>query len=102
MNILEKIKKGLSKFWNETLGADYTTEELAGLNIDSQNPTERILAESEKSIDARVQDYGSSSKAQRRKILEEVGVKEEQLDKTPKAKSPKSKTSKQQGREIVD
>ena len=53
MKIIEKIKKGLNKFWNETLGQDYTDAELAGLSINSSNPTEVILAESLADIDSR-------------------------------------------------
>ena len=106
MSILEKIKKGLSKFWNETLGPDYSTAELAELNINSPDPTEAALAKSSAKIDAEVENYGNggrvSSKAQRNQMLEKVAVKEEELDKTPKPKtqgnSPKAKEAKKTGR----
>ena len=97
MSIFEKIKKGLSKFWNETLGPDYSTAELAELNIDSADPTEAALAKSSAKIDAEVESYGNggkaSGRAQRNQMLKKVEVKEDQLDKAPKVK-PKSNEAK--------
>ncbi len=107
MSLLEKIKKGLSKFWNETLGPDYSTAELAELNINSTDPTEAALAKSSAKIDEEVENYGNggktSSRAQRKQMLKDVEVKEEELK--PKAKvsetkgkEPKAKESKAEGR----
>ena len=91
MSLLEKIKKGLSKFWKETLGPDYSTAELAELNINSTDPTEAALAKSSAKIDEEVENYGNggktSSRAQRKQMLKDVEVKEDQLDKSPKPKA---------------
>ena len=101
MSLLEKIKKGLSKFWNETLGPDYSTAELAELNINSTDPTEAALAKSSAKIDEEVENYGNggktSSRAQRKQMLKDVEVKEDQLDKSPKPKAT-AKESKQADR----
>ncbi len=102
MSILEKIKKGWSKFWNETLGPDYSTAELAELNRNSTDPTEKALAESLEKIAGRDDKAESSSKGGGR-IQDQVKVKPDQLNKAPKtevkAKTPKTKSA---DREMVD
>ena len=61
MNIIKNIKEGWNKFWNETLGEDYTDAELVGLNINSSNKTEAILAQSLVDIESRyIENYGRS------------------------------------------
>ena len=104
MSILEKIKKGLSKFWNETLGPDYSTAELAELNINSADPTEAALAKSSAKIDKEAENYGNggraSSKQQRKQMLENVGVKESELK--PKQTAQKVEQSKEAGRDRDD
>ncbi len=107
MSILEKIKKGLSKFWNETLGPDYSTTELAELSINSADPTEAALAKSSAKIDQEAENYGNggrgSSKQQRREMLKNVEVKGDELTSKAKgnfakANEPKAEQSKEAGR----
>ena len=98
MKVMEKIKR----FWNETLGPDYSTAELAELNINSTDPTEKALAESLEKIAGREDKAESSSKGGGR-IQDQVKVKPDQLNKAPKtevkAKNPKTKSA---DREMVD
>ena len=61
MDIIKNIKKGWNKFWNETLGEDYTDAELVGLDIKSSNITEAILAQSLVDIDSRYQENNGRS-----------------------------------------
>ena len=79
MNKIKELIEKFKKFWNETLGPDYTDAELAELNVNSTNPTEVALAESSAEIDVKVNNYGEHRKAQRKKILEETRVTKEQL-----------------------
>ena len=104
MSMLEKIKNRLKKFWNETLGPDYTIAELAELNIDSADPTEAALAKSSAKIDKEAENYGnggrSSSRQQRNQMLKNVGVRETELK--PKGTSTKVRESKETGRDRDD
>lgn len=61
MDIIKNIKKGWNKFWNVTLGEDYTDAELVGLNINSSNKTEAILAQSLVDIDSRYKENNGRS-----------------------------------------
>lgn len=89
MNIIEKIKKGLSRFWNETLGPDYSTAELAELRIDSTNPTEAALARSLQDIEKR--DNRNAGKGGGR-IQDQMKVSPDKLIKTPKTQSKGNNT----------
>ena len=62
MNAIEKIKKWCNNFWNVTLGEDYTDAELVGLNINSSNKTEAILAQSLVDIDLRYKENNHENK----------------------------------------
>ena len=70
MNVMEKIKK----FWDETLGPDYTDDEYIELKIDSTDPVESELARSQTEVDAKVNKYGNSGKAQRKEMLKRQKV----------------------------
>ena len=75
MNVIEKIKNVWNKFWNETLGADYTDAELVGLNINSSNKTEANLAQSLVDIDSRYKKNNVKSDLG----LKDIKVAREQL-----------------------
>ena len=80
MKIIEKLKK----FWNETLGPDYTEAELVGLNIHSNNPIEVELAESTENIRNRNYDIVEKRNLKRKDILDSTRVDESQLNKKVK------------------
>lgn len=89
MKIIEKLKK----FWNETLGPDYTDTEFAGLNIQSSNPIEVELAKSSEEIDEKVNSYAERRNAKRKGILESTKVDKSQLNKANEmTKSEKNRT----------
>lgn len=71
MKVMEKIKR----FWNETLGPDYSDDESIELKIDSTDPIEAELAHSLEEVEAKVNNkYGNSGKAQRKDMLKRQKV----------------------------
>ncbi len=87
MSIIEKLKNAFKKFWDETLGADYTDEEINGLNIKSTDQTEAILAESSEKIDKEYENFRRTSKEQRKKLLDQVAAKPEENGKNNHSKN---------------
>lgn len=81
MKIIEKIRK----FWNETLGQDYTDVELAG---DVKEPIVSELLKSREKIDNDINNYfgKSISKSKNDKIVENVKVQPIKQKKTPAKK----------------
>ena len=80
-------------------------EEEQELDRNSTNDIEAELAKSSEEIDKKFANYGTQTRAQRKKILEETKVTKEQLNKN-KAENNKEKTvenkEKQHDREIGD
>ena len=66
------------------------------LNENSANKVEADLAQSSKSIDAKVENYGNSGKAQRREVLKSVKVEQKDLKQKDDAKKAEQKHEEQQ------
>ena len=65
----------------------------------SENSTDKVeadLAQSSKIIDNKVENYGNSSKAQRREVLKAVKVEQKDLKQKEEAKKIESKQKEQQ------
>ena len=56
------------------------------LSVDSTDATEKVLAESSRTIDSKVDAYGNSGKAQRRETLKAIKVDKKDLAKPQQVK----------------